>query len=532
MVASIVLVAAVALALRLCLILGYPPAATPEIAFYRGDAPAYHAFATSLVAGRPYDQGLPFHPPLLAWIAAPIYWLTGGGGATLFLALRAWLAVLGTGLVVLVLVLARRLAGPVVGLWAGTLAAIHFGLAASSTTLNNDGPNALLGLAAIVLVLLARNGDRQPAMGRWHRWRPLALLAGAGVLLGLAALCRAEDQLLVLLVVGWVVGWVEVGGGGAGSWRRRLPGGAAVLAGALVAITPWAVRNAVVIDGFNRARAGVIAAPLDRFAPVSAYGGLNFALANHPEADGGFSRSPLPSPGGNAELNLTNPEHLRYLNDGFAIGLGFIAADPGHWLRLVGRKLAISAEGLRLGYSARDRPAGLRGLRRAVDFMGPERAWLVIPHLLLIVLGIIALRRRVGGAVTLLLHLPALVKLVAVIAFFGYVRLALAAMPVLLIDVALGLAVIGSFIVERWPGHGASEAEDRQPVPWAASAATAGAILLLALALADGGWLAQHGQAIRYLGETELGGQRVNLDGDLQLWPAGEPAPPGVQGLE
>ena len=85
-----------ALALRLCLAQGYPPAATPEIAFYRGDAPAYHQFATSLTAGRVYDQGLPFHPPLLAWLVTPIYRSMAGSGAELFLVLRAVLSIIGT----------------------------------------------------------------------------------------------------------------------------------------------------------------------------------------------------------------------------------------------------------------------------------------------------------------------------------------------------------------------------------------------------------------------------------------------------
>jgi hypothetical protein len=279
-----------------------------------------------------------------------------------------------------------------------------------------------------------------------------------------------------------------------------------VLAGAAVIVLPWSIRNFQVIDHFNRTRAATVAEPLSRFAPVTCYGGLNFALANHPAADGGFSRAPL-SATGDGRLDLGRPDHLRYLNDGFAIGLGWIRDHPLDFLRLAGQKVAIGLEALRLGYGVRDRPAGLVGVRRAVDFFRPDGAFLFWPHLLFMGAGMIILARRAGGRAFVLAHLPLLTHGVALVLFFGYVRLVLVGLPVLLI----GAAAAG---VAGW------EALARRLGLKPGRRGVAALALVLALAVVEAGHLvARGGQQIRGEGETELGGTRINLDGRLRLSP-------------
>jgi len=419
-------------------------------------------------------------------VVAPVY-RAFAGTEMLFPALRLVLAGLGAGAAVATLALGARLAGPAVGLAAGTVAALHFGLAAASTTLNVESLSIVLELGAVLLLL----GDRR---GR-H--------AAAGALAGLAALTRAENQLLVLLLAAWA---------GLTSRRRfAVRRALLVLAGAAVVVLPWSVRNARAIDHFNRTRAATLAEPLRRFAPVTGYGGLNFALANHPAASGGFSRAPL-SGASDGRLDLGRPDHLRYLNHGFALGLGWIRDDPRRFLRLVGQKVAIGLEALRLGYGVRDRPAGLVGERRAVDFFRPDRTFLVLPHVLLIGAGTVVLARRAGGRVFILAHLPLITHAVALVLFFGYVRLVLVVMPVLLVSGATA-GVAGWEALARRLGF----RPGRRGV--------AGAALVLALAVLEAGYLAARGgQQIRYEGETEVGGTRVNLDGRLRLWPddAGE----------
>jgi hypothetical protein len=372
-----------------------------------------------------------------------------------------------------------------VGLVAGTAAALHFGLAAASTTLNVESLSIVLELGAVLLLL-----------GTW-RGRHLA----AGGLAGLAALTRAENQLLVLLLAIWA---------GLGPRRRFAARPAlAVVAGAALVILPWTLRNARAIDHFNRTRSGVIAEPLRRFAPVTCYGGLNFALANHPAATGGFSRAPLSGAGGlnGGMLDLTRPDHLRYLNHGFALGLSWIRDDPVAFLRLVGRKLAIGFDSFRLGYGARNRPAGLTGERRAVDFFRPDRGLLVLPHLLIMSAGAVLLARKAGGRAFLLAHLPLITHGLGLVLFFGYVRLVLAGLPVLLIDGAVAGVAGFQFLARRLgmrPGR----------------RGVIGAAIVIGLAVFEAGLLVRRGgQEMRYAGESEAGGTRVNLDGPLRLWP-------------
>ncbi|HET8645578.1 MAG TPA: hypothetical protein VFO85_08835, partial [Vicinamibacteria bacterium] len=106
--------------------------------------------------------------------------------------------------------------------------------------------------------------------------------------------------------------------------------------------------------------------PLARFPFVAAYGPLNFALANAPGAAGGFDRSrmrdPPPLAGGREsyppqlvqglppeDLAFTYPPHLRLYNEGYGVGLRWIAAEPRAFARLAARKLAIFWQGAALG---------------------------------------------------------------------------------------------------------------------------------------------------------------------------------------
>jgi hypothetical protein len=196
--------------------------------------------------------------------------------------------------------------------------------------------------------------------------------------------------------------------------------------------------------------------PLAPFVFVSAYGPLNFALANHPAARGGFSRAALedapPLWGGPgryprdlagaspSDLTLAYPPHLRLVNDGYGVGASWIAANPGRFARLLARKLAIFGSGVTLGLTGYNLPLGLSGLRRAVDLVTPPNGWL--PALWsLLVLGASAFGVTRGW------QRPALTpwllyagsKLLATVLFFGYARQGALVLPVVLVLVALAL---------------------------------------------------------------------------------------------
>ena len=86
-------------------------------------------------------------------------------------------------------------------------------------------------------------------------------------------------------------------------------------AGWLLAVAPWAARNAVRLAEFNERHAGRLAEPLPLFVPLTLYGPLNLALANHPGSDGTFSPAPLTA-GGGTMLDLEDPRHLEMVLHG------------------------------------------------------------------------------------------------------------------------------------------------------------------------------------------------------------------------
>ena len=186
---------------------------------------------------------------------------------------------------------------------------------------------------------------------------------------------------------------------------------------------------------------------------VSGQGPLNFALANHPAAHGGFSKAALENRfvSIDPKLTLSLPPHLRLYNHGYAEGLGFIRADPSGWLRAVGRKLWFFAQGASLALGAYNFPLGRFGERRACDlltpFPGSGAIW-IIACAALIVAGARIARRREAGRLCLLVLLY---KLLVTVAFFGYARQAASIGPVLAILAAVAIeALAGAFPAGAW----------------------------------------------------------------------------------
>jgi hypothetical protein len=222
-------------------------------------------------------------------------------------------------------------------------------------------------------------------------------------------------------------------------------------------------RRAVEADDFQLLADafGYLPEPLAAFPFVVSTGGLNFALANHTAAGGGFDPAPLDAPpplvGGPgafpaalvgglppSELAFTYPGHLRLVNEGYAIGWEWIRSHPGAAVRLAGRKLAIFWRGATLGWSGWNLPLGSGGLRRAVDLATPEGAWPSLWRLLM--LGAVgwglALSWRHPAARIWILFLVS--KLGVAILFYGYARQGATTIPVM----ALALAFAGDRLLE------------------------------------------------------------------------------------
>jgi hypothetical protein len=208
------------------------------------------------------------------------------------------------------------------------------------------------------------------------------------------------------------------------------------------------------VRGFFAQGWGYVPEPVADWSLVSMKGGLDFALANHPLADGGFTRAGLGDVQSAApEFAFARPSHLRMLNHGYAMGWEWIAADPGRWRLLVREKLQRFADGITLGLFVSDWPyAGLHE-RRPVDVVTPVRGqaywWQALVLALLAGGTVAALRVRGGGSWVLVV----LYKVLVTVAFYGYARQATSIAPATFAVIALGIDAAIGMVMAR-PGAG------------------------------------------------------------------------------
>jgi Dolichyl-phosphate-mannose-protein mannosyltransferase len=199
----------------------------------QGDDYFYHWQANALADGMGFINPLTWkalhridpsaaHPPLYSMYLAVVSWF---GGVTP-LAHRLASCVLGAGGVVLVGLVARRIAGPRAMLIAAFLAAVYPMLWINDGMLISE--SLYVPLIALVLLLAYRFWDSRS-------WLDAGLLGGA---IGLAALTRPEAVVLVPLVGGpylFAKSTPEL--------KRRILMFLLIGAACLVVILPWWVRN-------------------------------------------------------------------------------------------------------------------------------------------------------------------------------------------------------------------------------------------------------------------------------------------------
>lgn len=193
-----------------------------------GDWFFFHRGANLIADGSWFVDPLGFTGGINAASAGhpPLWELLLGGFSTLGLRgpleHRAVGCVLGAVLIVLVALLARRIAGERAGLVAAVLAAAYPVLIAADTSLLSETLYGVLVAAALLLALRLR--DRGDV--------PTALALGA--VLGLAALTRSEGLVLVV-VLALPVALLRP--------ERRWVRAAACLAACALVIAPWTIRN-------------------------------------------------------------------------------------------------------------------------------------------------------------------------------------------------------------------------------------------------------------------------------------------------
>lgn len=473
----------------------------PYTVFYEGDSETFFRFARALLAGELYDGGIPFHPPGFAFFLAGLQTLVGAGAANAavpHLAIKLILAVVvGGGSVALLYLATAAALGRTVAIVTALLAAFHFGLYVLAVAPVGDGLFQLLLLAAITLVVRCPEGELTRAR--------IFLL---GLVWGAMALTRAEGILLGGLIVGFgaFLYWKNAtAANNAARWRRLLPW-VAVAGVAAAVVLPWTVRNAIRLGEAERRLAGGLAEPLPRFVPVTMYGPLVLALANHDGADGSFSRAALPSHPGDATFSLTNSEHLRFLLHGDRIAFAWIASHPGEFVRLASKKWALYSGALQLGWTQWDLPGGLTGLRRPVDLFVPERRigiWLWLP---LLTAGI-ALVGRSGASPRRWLMLVGLLtsaSMMMVALSFGYARFGVLLLPLWLSIAATALVAFGRWLVARLP-------EDQRGLFRGQRGHSLAAMLVLFLVALEAAGTAR-GHRLEATGTTLPGSTRLDRD--------------------
>lgn len=370
----------------------------PISPLFAGDALHFLEQARHLARGETVGAGLPFHPPLTAWLLTPLWWVFSAPESVSVASKVVMAAINGATWAATYWLLRRRL--PWVGIVC-LLGPLAFGELLLSSAANSEAPYRLL-LASLLLL-----GTRWPAFG--------------GALHAAAALTRAE-HLLVLIAGAVAVAW----------WRPQLRRWVLVtVASAAVLLLPYVLTVHFDLADYNQRFAGELAEPLPEWVPVSFYGPLNFALAQREEGIH-FSRQTLPPGGaGSAELDPTVPQHLDLVVHGYRIGLEQIAARPGRFLARSGEKLLHSLQALGTGWTWRDWPKSGPWIRQPVDLaMAPASAWTVVS---LALIGLGAWSLRADRALLMAMALLLVYRLSVNVAFFPYLRSMMIAGPVFLV---------------------------------------------------------------------------------------------------
>jgi len=280
----------VLLALILALGLGLRAYRTVEpVAMPGDDSRAYYALAESLYEEGSYG-GENFRDPNDWSPGAPLlysaaFYATGGAREG---TARAVEGLLGLAAIVVVYLLGARLNCRPAGLLAAFAVAVYPPFIHSTGILASEPP-AIFTLPAAVLAFLwasdrapstvgagpvagegGVSGLTRPNTPHPHATRAVRWLV-PGLLLGATALIRPE-----YLVVG--IAFVVLAGirmGRERGWRPGVAAGSVLLAGLVVVLLPWTVRNAI---------------ELDRFAPVSTGGGKALYVGTYLPADGDYQR--------------------------------------------------------------------------------------------------------------------------------------------------------------------------------------------------------------------------------------------------
>ncbi|MDQ6696887.1 MAG: glycosyltransferase family 39 protein [Actinomycetota bacterium] len=194
--------------------------------FDEGDAFYYGPTAANLARGQWFINpffGTPAadHPPLTLLVLAPASRLFTNS----VLAQRLTMTVLGTGVVVVIGLLGRQLAGPRAGLVAAAIAAVNANLWMNDALVMSESISALF--VGALLIVGYRLAER----------RTIGWAVAAGALCGVTVLARAEIAFFVPFMI-WPLVLAAPG-----PWRQRAVRAILATLAFAVVITPWSIWN-------------------------------------------------------------------------------------------------------------------------------------------------------------------------------------------------------------------------------------------------------------------------------------------------
>lgn len=355
------------------------------------DASFFDIWARTLADGRVFQDTAFFKPPFYAYLLSSFYKM--GLSMTTVICLQMFV---GAGTALLTLAVGRLVFPERVALGGALACALLPILPFFEIQLLAEAWTTALTMGALLLILLPLRD------GAHHSGRRLA---GAGLLLGPAALGRPNLLLAVVVIAIWL-GWKV----GAQTWRRV--GALALVAGFLMSVAPATFHN------------------LKHGEPVliSANMGANLVAGNSDRADG-LSAIPVGVRWDDLQLRTAQAGHespsaaSRYLS---LEALGWMAQNPGRTLQLVGKKMLLfwGGEEPRNNINPRwfAREEGVWLLHR----WWPG-TWLVMP---LALVGLVFRPRETSPGGTLL-RWYFLAQFVAVLPFFVNARFRAPLLPVL-----------------------------------------------------------------------------------------------------
>lgn len=266
------------------------------------DFKAYLSLAERLASGAGYvDEAghLAFWPPGLPLALTPLVWIFGAN-----------LVAVTAGNVLLFVLGA-------VAVWSISCRLFDRSIANVSVLLYTIWPTRILnaglpGKESLTLaMLLVGTALCLKALDRTQR-RSWALGIAAGGAFGLASLAQPGLLLFVLLIPIAFRFAARSLGIPAFAWRIGV-----ILAGVMVCVAPWMIRNYIVFEG--------------RFCGVATNGGSVFYRANNPLATGAWIAE--------GEIPITHLPELEQNRLGFALGLEWIKSHPADTLNISLRKL-------------------------------------------------------------------------------------------------------------------------------------------------------------------------------------------------